>query len=1007
MNAHTFVSGLLPLQGEAITRYFAEHAPAADDLDTIAQLLKDEAQAQETRDLEQSLIIADQLLAFADWTGSPRHRALGLLERGNVLMLQGHHREAIDCFDTAGADFLKAGDEIGWARTRISYLFCASRIGLAEQALQHVERAREVFLSHDEYGRAADLETNLAIALSGVGRYQEALAAYDRILLIISSRETGDMLSRKARVLTNKAFVLEMQGDLHGAITCLQEARAIFAAQQQLRAGAAADLNQAWLRASLGQYSAALHLYHQAREYYQQHAIPNALAAVNADMAHCLLRLNRPVEALKLAEEAVALCQTLDETSELGTMLVYLARAQAACNKPEAALLTLKEARRQFESVGNLPSAGLAILTVAELLIQSRDQLAQALESAKEAMSIFYAHHMEHLIAEAHLLQGRAYELSDNVVLAAELGNKALKEARQAHIPWLEFGCELLLGRLMQRQGNLEAAEQHYQAALTLLEGLMTWLVRDQRSTFLTDKEDVFSALISLSLKRSNPNRALEYLERMKSQVLREYLTRSSEIRLKASDPEEARLLQELQRLRQELHVSSAQVVLTEKTVQSSTLAEQAAAARGAPTDVIETEKAQQNTLLNQQKAEQRRREQAISELLERAYLQHESSRFTLFATGQGGHQAHSPLSIEHLSDLMPEGSVLLEYFTQGDDLLIFTLHARHRRTEITHVPGAANRISRMLPLFRTNVDLVAQHLMSQPAGANIDPMLTVNIQGLARRLYDLLLKPIEIHIPTDGRLIIVPYGLLHLLPFHALHSEVGYLIERCEVAYLPAAAMLALQESQRAALPRTSDGQGNILVLGHSHGGLLPHALHEAHSVAHLLGASPFLDEQATIERLSGAAGSYNIIHIAAHGQNRADAPDFSYLQLADGQLSMIDVFNLDLPAELITLSGCETGLVVIGGGDELLGLGRGFLYAGARSLLMSLWRVEDASTALLMERFYQGLLAGQSRAGALRGAQQALLADARAGKSPAAWQHPYFWAPFRLLGASDPVAL
>lgn len=1006
MDTSTFVSGLLPLRGEAARQFIAEHAPEVDDLDTAAQQLKDEAQAQETRDVEMSMIIAGQLLTFADWTASPRHHALGLLARGNVLMRQGYYREAIDCFDTAGADFLKAGDEIGWARTRISYLFCASRIGLAEQALQHVERAREIFLSHDEYGRAADLETNLAIALAGTGRYQEALAAYDRILLIISSRETSDMLSRKARVLTNKAFVLEMLGNIHGAIACVQEARAIFAVQQQQRTVADADRSQATLRAELGQYSVALHLHHQAREYYEQHALPNALAATNTNMADCLLRLNRPTEALRLAEEAVAIYRTLDETFELGWALIYLARAQAACGKTDAALLTLTEARRQFENVGDLPSAGLAILTVAELLIQSRDQLAQVLDSAEEAMGIFHTHHMEHWIAEAHLLQGRVHELSGNVTLAAELSNKALKEARQAHIPWLQFSCEHLLGRLMQRQGNIEAAEHHYQAALALLEGLMTWLVRDQRSTFLTDKEEVFSALISLSLKRSNPNRALEYLERMKSQVLREYLTRSAEIRLKASDPEEARLLQELQRLRQELHVYNSQVALTEKAVQDSAFAEQAASVRGAQTSAVNTEQAQQNILLNQQKAEQRRREQAISDLLERAYLQHESSRFTLLATEQGTDVALSPLSIEHLSDLMPEGGVLLEYFIQGDDLLIFTLHARRRRAEVTTVPGAANRISRMSSLFRTNVDLVAQHLMNQPTGATIDPMLTANMQGLARRLYDLLLKPIEIQIPADGRLIIVPYGPLHLLPFHALHSGAGYLIEQCEVAYLPAAAMLTLQERQRAARVHSGDGQRNVLVLGHSHGGLLPHALNEARSVAHLFGASPFLDEQATIERLSSAVGSYSIVHIAAHGQNRADAPDFSHLQLADGQLSMIDVFNLDLPAELITLSGCETGLAVIGGGDELLGLGRGFLYAGARSLLMSLWRVEDASTAQLMGRFYQGLLAGQSRAGALRAAQRALLAEARAGKSLEAWQHPYFWAPFRLLGASDPIA-
>jgi CHAT domain-containing protein len=1004
MDAQTFVSGLLLLRGEAAQQFISEHAPQVDDLDAVAQLLKDEAQAQETRDLELSMVIADLLLLFADWTSKPRHRALGLLARGNVLMRQGYHREAIGCFDAARDAFQASGDEIWWARTRISYVFCASRIGLLEQALPSAERAREIFLAHNEYGRAADLEINLAIALADAGRYQEALAAYDRVLLIIGSMKTSDTSRRQARILTNKAFVLEMLGDLYGALACLQDARAILAEQQQHQAVAHVDLNQAWLRAGLGQYSAALHLYHQAREYYRQHPVPNILALVNANMADCLVHLNRPTEALPLAEEAVAIYRTLDETFERGWALIYLARVQAACSKTEAALITLTEARRQFEHTGDLPSSGLALLALAELLVQSRDHVAQSLENAQEAITIFHAHHMEHWIAEAHLLQGRAYELSGNEPLAAELSNRALKEARQARIPWLEFGCEHLLGRLMQRQGNLEAAEQHYQAALTLLEGLMTWLVRDQRSTFLTDKEDIFSDLIDLSLKRKNPNSALEYLERMKSQVLREYLTRSSEIRLKASDPEEARLLQELQRLRQELHVYSSQVASTEIALQSHSFGGQMAAVRGAQ-GILDTESALQNALLQQQKTEQRRREQAISELLERAYLQHESARFALLATEQGAHQARSPLSIESLADLMPADSVLLEYFIEHDDMLIFTLHARQRRAEVTPVPGAAQRLSRLLPLFRANIDLVAQQLTNQAGQAHIAPTLNTNMQGLAGKLYDLLLRPVQTHLPTDGRLIIVPYGPLHLLPFHALHNGAGYLIEQYEVAYLPAAAVLALQERQRPANPLDKERRGNILVLGHSHGGRLPHAVHEAQSVASLFGTSPYLDAQATITHLSAAGEGYNLIHIAAHGENRADAPDFSYLQLADGQLSMIDVFNLDLPAELITLSGCETGLAVIGGGDELLGLGRGFLYAGARSLVMSLWRVEDASTAQLMEHFYQGLLAGQSRAGALRGAQQALLTNARLGTSPTMWQHPYFWAPFRLLGASDPI--
>lgn len=997
MDAQTFVARLLPLRGEEVERFIAEHAAEVDNLDAAAQLLKDEAKAQETRDLDIALAYADLIMALANWTKAPGHRALALLEHANVLLLKGYHREAIAFLSTAGEAFLAAGDEIGWARTRISYLYCVSMTGLTEEALEEAERAIVIFSNQGEHWRAVDMQINVAIALEAVGRYQEALTAYNRALTACDANNTKEALGRKATALINKASVLLILGDLQGSLTCQQQAREIFAEQGQFLAAAKADSNQALLLTGLGRYSAALHLYHRAREYYRQHALPNWMALTTANMADCLLHLNRSSEALRLAEEAVAIYRTLDETSNLGWALVYLARAQAACSRVTAALKTLAEARQQFESVGAFATTGLVLLTLVDLLLISK-QAANALEYIEQASAIFQAHQMESWIAEAHLLQGRAYEAKGNVAQAVTLTLLACEEARRAQLPWLEFSGEHLLGHLSQQRGNLEAAERHYQAALDLLEGLMTWLVRDQRSAFLLDKEGVFSALIGLSLQKQDMNSALEYLERLKSQVLREYLTRSADIRLKASDPEEAHLLEELQRLRQELHWYSSQAASAEGKLPETLIGTQRPAIRGAQSTTVEVSLA----------LERQKREQAISELIERAFLQHESARFDslpLPGAIRGSITQKAPVSVEHLAALLRANDVLLEYFFQGDDLLIFSLHPKQRQADMTRVPGATVSLSKLLPLFRANINLVARQLTAKPGEASLDQALEANAQGLSRKLYDLLLRPVEPHIPPDGRLLLVPYGALHTLPYHALYNGEGYLIERCEVAYLPSAAMLLLQESRRATSEVGAGRSGRALVLGHSDGGRLPYTLQEAERVAALLKSGCYLEEQAAIEKLSSSEGVHAIIHLAAHGKNRADAPDFSYLQLADGQLNTVDVFNLDLPAELVTLSGCETGLVTIGGGDELLGLSRGFLYAGARSLLISLWLVEDASTAQLMEAFYQGVLEGQSRAGALRSAQKALLTAARGGSMPPGWAHPYFWAPFRLLGAAGPI--
>src|SRR5438552_3132355 len=165
-------------------------------------------------------------------------------------------------------------------------------------------------------------------------------------------------------------------------------------------------------------------------------------------------------------------------------------------------------------------------------------------------------------------------------------------------------------------------------------------------------------------------------------------------------------------------------------------------------------------------------------------------------------------------------------------------------------------------------------------------------------------------------------------------------------------------------------------------------------------------LDAAATTALLWQYGARSPIVHIAAHGLFRLDAPNFSHIRLADRQLSAIEVFNLDLPVcSLITLSACETGRTVVGGVDEVIGLGRGFLYAGAASLLPTLWKVDDASSAELMAMFYQALIGGYTKGAALASAQRAFLARARTSLRPYRI-HPYFWAAFHLIGDPGPLA-
>src|SRR4030095_2890581 len=147
------------------------------------------------------------------------------------------------------------------------------------------------------------------------------------------------------------------------------------------------------------------------------------------------------------------------------------------------------------------------------------------------------------------------------------------------------------------------------------------------------------------------------------------------------------------------------------------------------------------------------------------------------------------------------------------------------------------------------------------------------------------------------------------------------------------------------------------------------PHINDEVEALKQLLpDADVFIGAEAVKDRLRKYAATAGKIHIAAHGVFRADNPEFSSLRLGRNWLNLFDLFNLNLGAEITTLSACETGMNDVLGGDELLGLARGFLRAGTPSLVVSLWMVNDKSTAQLMYRFYQGLREGLTKAGALR---------------------------------------
>jgi CHAT domain-containing protein len=326
----------------------------------------------------------------------------------------------------------------------------------------------------------------------------------------------------------------------------------------------------------------------------------------------------------------------------------------------------------------------------------------------------------------------------------------------------------------------------------------------------------------------------------------------------------------------------------------------------------------------------------------------------------------------------------LLEFFFAGGRVMRFLRTGNDIKGRLLKTP--IGELERLFRSFRLNLNAAEQATTEQRE------QLSTQARVILSRLYDILYEELAEELAFCQSLVIVPHGFLHYLPFHALFDGQQHLIERFALSYSPSSSLYDICCERQRGLR-----YGRPVIMANSAGGELPFAIGEARSIATVLDTQPYLEAAATRTVLETEGRNADFIHIAAHGRFRQDAPLFSAIDLADGPLTTADVFGLELKARLVALSACETGRAVVGGGDELIGLTRAFLYAGAASLLVSQWRVDDASTARLMEDFYSELAKGKAPAIALRSAQVAFL---HSFTTQTALRHPFYWAGFQIIG-------
>jgi CHAT domain-containing protein len=550
----------------------------------------------------------------------------------------------------------------------------------------------------------------------------------------------------------------------------------------------------------------------------------------------------------------------------------------------------------------------------------------------------------------ARWLRGESERKHENLNAARALLETTLRDADTHAQPQIAQRCYTSLGLLAAKTGDQDAAEEYFRQAVAFIEDLRAPLPAEEfRTAFFADKLVPYDELVRLCLNDERRNRATEalgFVERARSRALVDMLGGQLKLKTQARDPFEAQLLARLDELHEELNWFYSQLNRPPSIE----------AARGAGESLALQDGVKE-------------RESETLEIMRQ--LQHR---------GEGAPAQIEQLDIARLQQDLGAETALVEYTALDGELMAFVV--TDAGVEVVRGLGSEDEVNAALNQLRFQIDSLRYGAARMRRHL---PSLTARAERHLQELHELLLGPFEESL-GERRLMIVPHRALHYVPFQALHDGASYLIERREVCYTPSAVVLrhCLARPYRRPLERA-------LLLG-VEDEQTPLVRQEIESLTPLFPeAVVLLNERATLEALQQQASRADVLHLACHGQFRPDNPLFSSLRLTGDWLTVRDAYNLDLHCELVTLSACETGVSAVAPGDELIGLARGFFSAGAPSLLLSLWTVDDAATAALMTDFYRRLQAGDAPAAALRAAQRGQLQEQ---------PHPFFWSPFVLVG-------
>ncbi len=866
-------------------------------------------------------------------------RALASWVRGIADLIGGKFEKAARDLDLSAGFFLKTDQEHNSAQTQVAKLIALALLGRYDEAVKTGERALLIFEKYDDTLAAGKIERNLGNIAARQGQESEAEKYY------LSARRRFIKLNDKSELAMTENSLANTYAELNN----FRHAEKFYSIALESARRAKMLVTEAEIEASMGnlaffrgRFDEALRLLEHSRQKYDELKMPHQTAIAELEIADIYLELNLSGEAFSIYARVTEEFKRLKLQGEEARARANFGRAALLTNDRNKAKRELKKAARLYLSEKNLNGAANVKLTEAALEL-SRLNYVNALKIVLEAKKLLAKTENPRLKLLAKWQQGETLRKLKQFKKAGKLLTETLTESIQTEQSNLSQICLNSLGNLALQTGDSGTAEGFFMKAVKMIETLRAPLPAEEfRMAFLADKLAPFESLAKIYLAENDLERAFLMIEKAKARTLAENLDGDFVVQ---AAKHSSKLGKQLANLREELNWFYSRLNRAEAG---------------------EFESLQQ---------EARKREKRIADVMR----QIESTRTNV----AGGASKHRNLNgqdnLKLIQDRLGNEKALVEFVTFDGVISAFVI--TDKTVDFVADLAKENNIVELLE------GLQFQFGALRFGKQNLDafmPELKKRADKYLQKLYENLVKPLKTFIGQRD-LVVVPVGALHYVPFPALHDGGNYLIESRQIVYSPSAAVWrSLNERPARKLERA-------LLIGFADE-RIPLVNNEISSLRKIFpNTRTFTDKDATFENYTENAPKFDVVHLACHGQFRPDNPMFSSLHLANGSVTVRDICSQRLEAELVTLSACETGLNKIFAGDEILGLARGFISAGVKSLVLSLWTVNDAATTGLMKDFYTNLQRGLPVAASLRQAQLNFIARD---------EHPYFWAPFVPIG-------